>query len=204
MRDAEVLDLAEVKGFASEVYEGARRLDQRLEKMLELDSQPGSRAILSIADVSLNQVIGEISATASARDGNHLIRTQLDSELPVVKGDWIKLSQLISILLSNAIKYSPDGSEVVIVSRSVPGQVEVTVKDHGIGMPPDFDRKLFGRYRFSADNPATQVIGSGLGLPIARQIVEMHGGTIGFESRSGVGTEFRFTIPSVGRRALSA
>lgn len=198
MRDAESLDLAEAKDFASGVYEGARRLDHMLEKMLELDRQPGSRAVLSIRDVSLNSLIGDSAATAAAKDRKHRIATQLDPTLPMVKGDWTKLSQLMWILLSNAGKYSPEGSDVVVLSRSIPGSAEVIVRDDGIGMPADFDERLFGRYGFTADNPATELIGSGLGLPIARQIVDMHGGKIWFESQPGSGTDFHFTIPLPG------
>jgi len=196
IQDAGSLDVAEAKEFAKGVFEGARRLDRMLEKMLQLDRQPESRALFSIRDVSLNSVIGEATATAAARDRKHRIATELEPNLPLVKGDWTKLSQLITILLNNAIKYSPEGSDILIVSRSVAGAVELTVRDHGIGMPADFDQRVFGRYRFTADNPATEVAGSGLGLPIARQIVDMHGGAIWFESESGAGTNFHFTIPA--------
>ena len=196
IRDAESLDLVEAKSFAGDVYDGARRLDQMLSKMLELDRQPGSRSVLSIRDVSLNAVIGDAAATASGRDHRHRIVTQLDPSLPPVRGDWTKLSQLMSILVTNALKYSPEGTDVVISSQSMPGIAQLTVKDHGIGMPADFDQRLFGRLRFTADNPATEVIGSGLGLPMARQIVDMHGGRIWFESESGVGSDFHVTIPA--------
>jgi len=100
------------------------------------------------------------------------------------------LRQVMSILLSNAFKYSPEGSEVVVSSRAEPGYVQISVKDHGLGMPADFDDQLFGRHHGSADSPASEVAGSGLGLPIARQIVELHGGRIWFESAAGVGSEF--------------
>jgi signal transduction histidine kinase len=62
-------------------------------------------------------------------------------------------------------------------------------------MPAGFDDQLFSRYQWSANNPTTKVIGTGLGLPMARQIVEMHGGRIWFESKAGVGSEFMFSLP---------
>jgi signal transduction histidine kinase len=81
-----------------------------------------------------------------------------------------------------------------------PGQVIITVKDHGVGMPPDFDDQLFDRYQWSANNPTTKVIGTGLGLPMARQIVEMHGGLIWFESKVGSGSDFHFSLPEQTNR----
>jgi hypothetical protein len=62
-------------------------------------------------------------------------------------------------------------------------------------MPADFDDQLFARYQWSANNPTTRVTGTGLGLPMARQIVEMHGGRIWFESKAGAGSEFHFSVP---------
>ena len=62
-------------------------------------------------------------------------------------------------------------------------------------MPADFDDQLFARYQWSANNPTTKVMGTGLGLPMARQIVEMHGGRIWFESKAGAGSEFHFSVP---------
>jgi signal transduction histidine kinase len=81
--------------------------------------------------------------------------------------------------------------------------VVVSVKDHGVGIPPDFDERLFARYQWGANNPTTKVMGTGLGLPIARQIVEMHGGRIWFESRDGVGTDFHFSVPLQAAGAAS-
>jgi signal transduction histidine kinase len=71
----------------------------------------------------------------------------------------------------------------------------VSVEDHGLGMPPDFDGQLFARYQWSANNPTTKVMGTGMGLPMARQIVEMHGGRIWFESTPGLGSSFHFSVP---------
>ncbi len=196
MRDAESLDLAEVKSFANEVYNDARRLDQMLDKMLELDRVAGSRTVPHIAQIHLNSAVTDAVAAAGSEAHKHHVVTNLEPALPMVKGDPAKLRQVLSILLSNAIKYSPEGSEIAVSSRAEPGYVQISVKDHGMGMPTDFDDQLFGRYRSSADNPTTKVIGSGLGLPMAREIVELHGGRIWFDSVVGVGSEFHFTIPT--------
>ena len=200
IRDAESLDLAEVKSFADEVYSEARRLDQMLEKMLELDRAPSSRTVPHITEINVNSAVHDGVAAASAEDRTHRVVTSLEPALPSVKGDAAMLRQVLSILLSNAFKYSPEGSEVVVSSRVEPGYVQISVKDHGMGMPDDFDDQLFGRHPSRADNPTTDLIGSGLGLLMARQIVELHGGKIWFDSVAGVGSEFHFTIPTAAKR----
>jgi signal transduction histidine kinase len=103
--------------------------------------------------------------------------------------------------LSNAIKYSPDGGQVTVGTRLVDNSVEVAIKDQGLGIPPEFIGRLFGRYERYEDKHAGKIIGSGLGLAITRQIVEMHGGKIFVDSAVGSGSEFRFTLPIQARAA---
>lgn len=196
MRDAESLDLAEARSFANEVYKDARRLSQILDKMLDLDRVSGSRTLLHISLVNLNAAVRDAVAAAWDEGTEHHLVTNLETALPLVRGDLAKLCQVISILLSNAIKFSPEGSQVAVASRAEPGCVQISVRDHGVGMPTDFDDQMFGRYKWSADNPTTKVLGSGLGLPIAREIVELHGGRIWFDRLAGAGSEFHFTIPT--------
>jgi signal transduction histidine kinase len=115
-------------------------------------------------------------------------------------GDADRLFQVIANLLSNAGKYSPEGAEVLVTSRVQDGNVQISVKDHGQGIQPEFLDRLFGRYERYESNPKTQVIGTGLGLAIARQIVEMHKGRIWVESTVGLGSEFHFMVPVDARQ----
>lgn len=202
IRDAERLDVAEVRSFADEVYREARRLDEMLDKMLAIDQSPTSKTMPHIAEVDLNTMVHEAVAAAGSEARGHRLSTDLAPAVPSVKADSAMLRQLLSILLSNAVRYSPQGSEVALSSREDSGQVHISVRDHGKGMPDDFDHELFGRRRAGAGNPASDVVGSGLGLPMARQIVELHGGRIWFDSTSGVGTEFHFTIPAASRHGV--
>jgi PAS domain S-box-containing protein len=195
MRDGEQLDLPAVKGFANDIYNDAHRLDELLDRMLDLDQMEADKVVVHLEPIDLGAAIGEAVNRARAADTKHVITAVLDADLPWIAGDASRISQLLGVLLDNAIKYSPLGGAIGVWCQAEPGQVVVTVEDHGLGMPPDFDGKLFARYQWSANNPTTKVMGTGLGLPMARQIVEMHGGRIWFESTPGLGSQFHFSVP---------
>ncbi|MEA2627556.1 MAG: hypothetical protein QOJ10_16 [Chloroflexota bacterium] len=202
MRDEETLDVPTVKGFANDIYNDARRLDQMLDRMLDLDGMEADKVEFRMVPIDLGAAVGDAVAIARGSSDNRLITTELDPDLPWVAGDPTKLAQLLRILLDNAIKYSPQGGDIVVSSRTEPGQVLVSVIDHGVGMPAAFDDQLFSRYQWSANNPTTTVMGTGFGLPLARQIVEMHGGRIWFESKAGFGSAFHFSLPMQSNRVV--
>ena len=104
------------------------------------------------------------------------------------------LAQIIANLLTNAVKYSPDGGVIAVASRVMEGFVEVSVRDHGVGIAPEFAKRLFSRYE-RYEKTSGKVIGTGLGLAIARQIVEMQGGRIWVDTTVGAGSSFHFTLP---------
>jgi len=115
--------------------------------------------------------------------------------LPPIVADRERVSQVLINLLSNAIKYSPAGGEILITSSPAPGEVKVSVKDHGIGIPPEMQSKVFERF-FRIGNPHISTYpGMGLGLYITSGIIQRHGGNITVESTPGDGTRFTFTLP---------
>ena len=92
------------------------------------------------------------------------------------------------------MKYSPDGGEIAVSSVSRDGVIDVSIRDHGAGIAPDFQQRLFSRYE-RYEKTSSKILGTGLGLAITRQIVEMHGGKIWVESEPGAGSDFHFTLP---------
>ena len=187
IKDSEILDLDEVKSFASDIYSDASRLDQAFNEMVELDQMEAGRTVLKFERTSVNTVVCEV-VDASRQSGGHQLVTNLEADVPPVSCDRERIAHTLSILIGNAAKYSRAGTEIV-VSTVVDGDaVRVTVRDHGPGMPVDFDRRLFVGHSNGSND-------TGLGLAIARQIVEMHRGRIWFDSASGQGTEFHFTLP---------
>ena len=193
IRDQE-LSPEETKTFAGDINKDAQRLNRMITEMLELDRIEAGRMILNIVPVDLNAIVMEAAERARATSQKHTIVTRLDPELPAARGDSDRLFQVVSNLLSNAVKYSA-GGEVLVTSQADDGVLRVSVRDHGLGIPPEFVKKLFGRYERFEGKDKTKVIGTGLGLAITRQIVELHGGKIWVDSTVGAGSEFHFTLP---------
>jgi len=142
----------------------------------------------------VNLVLEGAVERAHASSDRHVFTAELDPTQPIVQCDADRLAQIISNLLTNAVKYSPDGGAIEVRSRTADGFVEISVRDHGVGIAPEFAKRLFSRYE-RYEKTSGKVIGTGLGLAIARQIVEMHGGRIWVDSVKGEGSDFRFTIP---------
>jgi PAS domain S-box-containing protein len=194
IRDQE-LSADETKAFAGDINNDAQRLNRMITEMLDLDRIEAGRMTLNICPVDLNVILTEAAERARAVSPKHAIEANLDPALPAVRGDSDRLFQVVANLLSNAVKYSPSGGEILLTSVAKDGMVEVSVIDHGLGIPADFVKKLFGRYERFEDKTKAKIIGTGLGLAITRQIVDMHGGKIWVDSTLGVGSEFHFTVP---------
>ncbi|MEO9048747.1 MAG: ATP-binding protein [Candidatus Dormiibacterota bacterium] len=192
IRDEE-LSTADIKAFAGDINKDAQRLNRMINDMLDLDRIEAGKLALRIEPVNINVMLMEAVERATATSAAHQVRTILDPTQPIVQSDPDRLAQVITNLLSNAIKYSPDGGEIMVASAVGEGYVDVSVRDHGVGIPPDFVRRLFSRYeRF--EKTSGKIIGTGLGLAITRQIVEMQGGKIWVDSNVGSGSEFHFTV----------
>lgn len=194
LRD-EDLTSAEVREYAADINKDAQRLNRMITEMLDLDRLESGRMTLNLGPVNLNEVIAEVADLTRPNAPDHPITLRLDEALPTLSGDRDRLTQVVTNLLSNAIKYSPDGGEVVVTSRRDGASAHVAVRDRGIGIPADSLEKVFERYARLESKATRNVQGTGLGLPIVRQIVEMHGGRAWAESTLGEGSTVQFTIP---------
>ena len=115
--------------------------------------------------------------------------------VPVVLGEAARLAQLLDNLVSNAIKFTPAGGNVVVRVRGATDLVSVEVSDTGIGIPDSERERLFERFFRSQTALERQIQGTGLGLYISKAIVESHGGRIGVRSSEGEGTTFVVELP---------
>ncbi|MEO0561482.1 MAG: ATP-binding protein [Chloroflexota bacterium] len=145
----------------------------------------------------LNLIERSTASIQSLLDQNPDIELVLDlpEELPTGQGDQDRIMQVIINLLSNAIKFTPTG---VITCRAVVDHttVLVSVQDSGIGIPPEDQEAIFDRFKQVGDHLTDKPQGTGLGLPICKQIIEHHGGSIWVESVQGEGSTFTFTLPT--------
>jgi two-component system, OmpR family, sensor kinase len=145
----------------------------------------------------VERVCGDAEALASEKDLT--IRLQSTVEDAVVTGDPMRLRQAIMILIDNAVRYSPKHSPVEVTVSPATGGVQVQVSDNGIGISADEVDRVFDRFYRGGGADRYHGGGTGLGLPIARAIIEAHGGTITLASRPGEGTEVSIVLP-VSRR----
>ena len=120
----------------------------------------------------------------------------IDSDLKVYV-DPDRIMQVMSNLLSNAAKYSPEGATVEVSAMCHDGLVRISVTDHGSGIPEEFQPKVFEKFTQSDSSDTRRVGGTGLGLNIAKAIVDKHGGNIDFKSQRGAGTTFFFELPAL-------
>jgi len=163
------------------------------------------RLHLEFASVNISEIVDEVvrSAQRMFEEKNHNVVIDIPKNLTQAWGDRNRLAQILTNLLSNANKYTPEGGKITIVARQTENQwdeegapqvVHVSVIDSGIGIKLDDQRKIFTQY-FRTDEGKETAPGTGLGLNITRYLVEMQGGKIWFESVFGEGTTFQFTIP---------
>jgi signal transduction histidine kinase len=155
-------------------------------ELLELHTEPIDLAELAAAAVELAR---------PAVDEKRIAIT-LDSEGPLpLEADAVRLAQVLDNLLSNAIKFTPNGGAVVLSTSARDGHRRIEVTDNGIGIPHDELGQVFSRFYRASSATRRAIPGTGLGLVIAREIVEDHGGTISLDSLEGEGTKVSVTLP---------
>ena len=195
------LETDEVRAYGGYIFNDADRINRLIGDMLDLDRMESGRMSMRSGDVDINEVLTEAMARAGTGASQVEFKSDLDPRLPIVMGDRDRLIQVVSNLVNNAIKYSPDGGTVTLSTRSEGGYALVSVTDTGLGIPPDEIGHVFERFRRVRSGAAQSIPGTGLGLTIVKQIVEMHGGKIWVESAVGHGSAFHFTVPLVAENA---
>ena len=188
------LEADEVRAYGGYIFNDADRVNRLIGDMLDLDRMESGRMSIRTADVDINEVLSDAIARAGSSPSVEF-KADLDPRLPIVVGDRDRLIQVVSNLVNNAVKYSPDGGTVTLSSRAEGGFALVSVTDTGVGIPPDEIGHVFERFRRVRSGAAQSIPGTGLGLTIVKQIVEMHGGKIWVESAVGHGSAFHFTLP---------
>ncbi len=143
----------------------------------------------------LNRLTTSLVEDMARQPPDHRFLVDFPRDFPIVDADPDRITQVLRNLLDNAVKYSSLGGLVVVRGEVQADEVVISVADQGIGIAPEHLNRLFEKYFRVKARQSRGVAGSGLGLPIARAIVEAHGGRIWAESRLGHGSIFTFTLP---------
>ena len=196
MRD-ESLSMPEMREFAGDINKDARRLARLITDMLDLDRMESGRMTLNSEPVDLNRIVSETATQFRLSAADHPIKLDLDASLHAMLGDPDRLTQVVTNLVSNAIKYSPAGGAVELRTARTGSTVTLTVADHGIGIAPEELEKIFDRYARIDTTQTRTIQGTGLGLPIVRQIVHLSEGTVWATSELGRGSVFHVRLPLV-------
>jgi PAS domain S-box-containing protein len=200
--EGEVGEISESqREFLEIVQSNSDRLVALINDMLDISRIESGRIVLSLDDVHVASIVERTLTTLRpvfSEKGLNL-QTEIDEELAPVVADEARLLQVLTNLISNACKYTPNGGWVTIRAEALDSQVAISVSDTGIGIPPDALPQVFSKF-YRVDQAAREVGGTGLGLAITKSLVEMHGGRINIASRVGVGTTVRFTLPTTAAR----
>jgi signal transduction histidine kinase len=184
-----------VQRYAGIIQEGAGRLQRLVDDLLDLNRLESGRYRLERQPIPIRDLLERRARELRHLSTRHTIVLDAPATLPAVDVDPDRVSQVVTNLVTNAVRYSPDGGEIRVRAALQGDTVIVGVSDRGIGIPADRVGRIFEKF-YRVDNSVTRSVGgTGLGLAISRELVESHGGRMWVESTPGAGSTFSFTLP---------
>jgi len=188
-------DKKAARDFLTRIDSEVARLTQLVAELTELSRIETGKAELKKEPVDLNQLVEEVIAQLSPQAERQKIAISQDcaADLPSVPADKDRVRQVIANLVHNAIKFTRPGGRITITTKMLEGSVVVDIADTGIGIPKEDLARVFER--FYKGDKARAGEGTGMGLAIAKHVVEAHGGNIWVESEEGKGSTFSFSMP---------
>ena len=180
-------------------YNNSDRLIRLINDILDVEKIEAGKMEFKLESLDLGLMLDEVLDANRGYGDEHNVRFVLtnDTKGALVSGDQGRLMQVMANLLSNAAKFSPEGSSVDIMLSADNAGFRVAVRDHGPGIADDFKDKIFSKFSQADSSDTRSMGGTGLGLNITKAIVEHHGGEIGFESKIDEGSTFYFTLPAL-------
>lgn len=188
------IDIQHLHKFAERIQRSTTQMQQLIRDLLDFAKLESGTFSLDIYAEKFSEVLGPIidGFRIQAEARNQILKVNIPEDLPMIACDSARLGQVISNLLANAIKFSPEGGSIAVSVQKQEIAVVISVSDTGSGIPSEQLSKIFDRY-WQAEEAKN--LGSGLGLAIAKGIVESQGGRIWVESEIGRGSTFNFTVP---------
>lgn len=195
------------KSYVANVLTSGKHLLLLINQILDMAKVESGKMHLAVTHVSTKSLLYEISMLVENIVSKKSIHMTLaiDEDLPDIEADELKLKEILYNLLSNAVKFTPEGGEIHLHAQSSGSNIEITIQDTGIGIAAENMDKIFEGF-FRVDTPYSRITeGTGLGLPLSRKLVELHGGALTVESAGlNRGTTVRFTLPRHSRGGGSA
>ncbi|MBI4491854.1 MAG: DUF4118 domain-containing protein [Chloroflexi bacterium] len=187
----------ERREFAETIEQEAQRLNLIIGNVLDLSRMEAGSLRPEKSWYDLGALIDDVLGRLRPVTAQHRVVVESPDELPPVPLDYVEIDQVLSNLVENAARYTPPGTEIRVAARQADGEVQVEVADRGPGIPEAALPHLFEPF-YRANRTGPRPKGTGLGLAVARGLVEAHGGHIWAENRPGGGTRFVFTLPLAG------
>jgi two-component system CheB/CheR fusion protein len=190
------------KKYVSNVLSSGKHLLVLINQILDMAKVEAGKMKLSLSRLPLKNILNELAMLVTDMAGNKAIGTafEIGEDLPDIDADELKVKEIVYNLLSNAIKFTPEGGKIGMRAKKAVSEIEVVVWDTGVGIAPENRERIFEGF-FRVDTPYSRLTeGTGLGLPLAKKMVELHGGRLSVESKGlGRGTSVRFTLPVAAR-----
>ena len=196
---------SEQEEYIRQIHRKGKQLLALINDLLDTGRLESGKIALRFKVVDLEDVLLSVrSSTRHVTESLPVINTHIPADLPAFEGDPDKITQILTNLVTNALKFSPAGSPVDITARKIRGRresdagdlIQISVKDRGIGIPEDYRTKVFDQFVQVQQGSSRSFKGAGLGLFICRSFVELHGGKIWVDSTIGEGSTFHFTLPT--------
>lgn len=198
MLDEEIYSTAtrEQQALLDRLNVSARQLISYVNNVLNANRYDRNHLQLKLTEMRVGDIVRDIQDDLNLRAStkNRHIDWQIPDNLPTVAADKSSVGEVITNLVDNAIKYSNPGGNIEVTAKRSGDFVQISVTDHGIGIPRSATEHLFTKF-YRSHRSSASIGGTGIGLYISRAIVESHGGTIGVDSVEGEGSTFTFTLP---------
>ena len=185
------------KKYADNILESSEQLQQLINSILDTAKIDAGKMTLDIGNYTLSEVIRESLSIVEilAYKKNIIIQNNLLEEDIIVRIDFRKTKQALCNILSNAIKFTPDGGRIKITSSQIGSSIRIVIEDNGIGIKKEDQERIFNEFEQADNSYERKYEGTGLGLPLAKKFVEMQGGTIYLVSEIDKGTKVAITLP---------
>ena len=181
--------------YMTAIYQEATRLTTLINDFLDLQRMESGRQSYQFEKVEIDSLVREVFGMYRAQSAPHSFGLELQTEQTTVYGDRDKLRQVLVNLISNAIKYSPDGESIRVVIREANQKLLIEIHDEGLGIPAEALPHLFTRFYRVDNSDRREIGGTGLGLAIVSEIVRIHHGEVTVASEAGKGSTFTVALP---------